>query len=509
MTTTAAPRNHPVPSFTAGGRCAAIVLAVALLLSGCFAGGSGGAEDDRLGVGLAFAPAAEMSPYSDDALLLSRLGVTETLLDLDRSGDPRPALAQRWQRVDPTTVRLTLRHGVTFHDGTPLTGERAASALNHAARATPVPRALRGIRLTARPTGPHALEVSTARPDPVLPRRLTAPQTAILSPAAYAGSGDSPDPTGTATGPYVLKSLQGTTSATLDANRHYRGGPPKASGIDARFIPDGAGRVAALRAGEVDVVGAVPVSQLPTITEQRVIDLPLPRLVSAHLNTARGPLADPALRAAVRETIDPATIADGVYAGQADPARGLFGPASPWAKPAAAARQPVAPGDPGGRAIRIATYNERPELPRIASVIAERLRSAGFRVPEVVVREYSTIESELLGGSFDVVIGARSYAMDTGDPISYLRTDWTCDGHYNLAQLCEPSIDAAVAEASTLSGQRRTRAALRIARDILATGAVVPLVHERTRIGVAPGVTGVARDSFERKLITAETTIGA
>lgn len=496
-----------MPSRTTGVRCAVSVLACMLALSGCFAGTTGNGDDDRLSVGLAFQPVAEMSPYSDDAVLLSKLGVTETLAVLDRSGAPQPALAESWQRTDPRTLRMTLRPGVTFHDGTALTAEHAAAALNHAARATTVPRALGGIELTAEPTGRRTLEVSTSEPDPILVQRLTSPALAILSPAAYAEDPDAPDPTRAGTGPYSLDSVRGGATATLSAHPDYWGGVPKSSGIDVRFIPDGASRAGALRAGEVDIIDTVPVSQLPTITDQEILDFPLPRLVGAHLNTQEGPFTDPALRAAAREAIDPAEIAEGVYAGQADAARGLFGPASPWAG-SGPPRREAAPGKPQGEPIRIATYDERPELPRIASVIAERLRSAGFRIEEIVVQEYSTMESELLEGAYDVVIGARSYALDTGDPVSYLSTDWTCEGSYNLSQLCDRSLDAAIAEAQALGPKERTDAAVRIAARVLGSDAIIPLVHERTRIGVAHGVRGVAEDSFERKLITAETTPG-
>jgi peptide/nickel transport system substrate-binding protein len=39
-----------------------------------------------------------------------------------------PALATLCQMVDPTTWRFTLRRGVTFHDGTPLTAEDVVPA---------------------------------------------------------------------------------------------------------------------------------------------------------------------------------------------------------------------------------------------------------------------------------------------------------------------------------------------------------------------------------------------
>ncbi|GAA2341514.1 ABC transporter substrate-binding protein [Saccharopolyspora halophila] len=484
------------------------VLSGLLLLSGCFAGTTGTGAPDRIGVALSFPPTAAMSVYSDDALLLSKLGATETLTVLGQDGTAEPGLAESWTRPHPDTLRMTLRPGMTFHDGTPLTAEHAANALRHAAQATTPPRSLDDVQLRAVATGERTLEVSTGVPDPVLAQRLTSPNMAILSPAAYRENPKAPDPIRTGTGPYVLEDVQGTAGATLRANDRYWGGAPKAAGVDARFISDGTARANALRAGELDVIDTVPVSQLPTISEQEVVELPLPRVVSAHLNTSSGTFADPAMRAAAREAIDPAQLASGVYSGHADAARGLFGPASPWANAARAPRHETPPAAPNGRPVRIATYDERPELPEIASVLAENLRSAGFDVREVRVQEYSTLESELLRGAFDLVVGARSYAQDTGDPVSYLRADWTCAGSYNLSQLCDPAIDAAVERARRAEVRQRQQAAVRISGRLLETDAVVPLVHERARIGLAPGVTGIAEDSYERELITATTTPG-
>lgn len=485
-----------------------VALSGLLLLSGCFAGTTSTGAADRIGVALSFPPTAAMSVYSDDALLLSKLGATETLTVLGDDGTAKPGLAESWTHPNPDTLRMTLRPGVTFHDGTPLTAAHAANALRHAARATTPPRSLDDVRLNAVATGERTLEISTGAPDPVLAQRLTSPNMAILSPAAYREDPKRPSPIGTGTGPYVLRDVQGTAGATLQANDRYWGGAPKAAGVDARFIADGTARANALRAGELDIIDTVPVSQLPTLSEQEVKELPLPRVISAHLNTSSGTFADPAMRAAARKAIDPAQLASGVYSGHADAARGLFGPASPWADNAPEARHPTPPASPSGRPVRIATYDERPELPEIASVLAENLRTAGFDVRAVRVQEYSTLESELLSGAFDLVVGARSYAQDTGDPVSYLRADWACSGSYNLSQLCDPAVDAAIARAQQAGVRDRQQAAVRISGRLLEADAVVPLVHERARIGLARGVTGIAKDSYERRLITATTTPG-
>ncbi len=489
-------------------RCAAGLLASALVLSGCFANTGARGADDRIDLALAFQPAADMSPYSDDAVLLSKIGATETLTVLDDEGAPQPGLAESWQRTAPDALQMTLRPGATFHDGTPVTAENTASALRHATEAPTPPRSLDAVELEAEPTGERTLEVSTERPDPVLAHRLSAPEMAVLSPAAYREDPASPDPVRAGTGPYVLDAVHGSTGASLSANRAYWGGAPRASGVEVRFIADGSTRTKALRAGEADIIDAVPAAQLTTLSEREVLDFPLPRLVSTHLNTAEGPFTDPRLRAAAREAVDGRAIADAVYSGRADPARGLFGPASPWAD-SAPQRAQNPPAEPRGQPIRIATYDERPELPETASVVAEMLRAAGFRVEDVVVQEYSTMESDLLDGAYDVVIGTRSYGLDTGDPISYLRTDWTCAGSYNLSQLCDPAIDSAVAEAGRADPRQRKQEAMRVAERVLGTDAVIPLAHERTRIGLQPDVRGVAEDSFDRRLVTEETAVGA
>lgn len=59
--------------------------------------------------------------------------VLETLLVRDpASGKAKPALATSWQWVDPTTLDLQLRRGVTFHDGSPFTADYNKSPANNA-----------------------------------------------------------------------------------------------------------------------------------------------------------------------------------------------------------------------------------------------------------------------------------------------------------------------------------------------------------------------------------------
>ncbi|MHA6784219.1 ABC transporter substrate-binding protein [Pseudonocardia saturnea] len=479
--------------------------AAATLLAGCFSGAPAGEDaTERIRAVLPFPPVQQLSPYGDDALLLTRLGVAETLVALDDAGSPVPALAETWTRVDDLTWRFTLRSGVTFHDGTPLTAEHVAAALTAATGASPAPRALRGITLTATAEDPSTLTVGTGVADAVLPQRLSAPTLVVLAPAAYADPG-SPDPTGTATGPFVLTGADGA-GATLDAFATYWDGAPEAPGVDARFVPDAGARVAAIRAGEADVALALPVAQAGLLADDQLVEVPLPRDVFLHLNAGTGVFADPGLRAAVRATLQPQlpTLTESIFEGRADAARGIYGPASPWAA-ARPTPERAAPGTPAGQPVRLATYSDRAELPETASVIAETLRGMGFAVEETV-REFSELEADLLAGNFDAVVAARSYLLDTGDPAGFLASDVTCAGGYNLSRLCDAGVDAAVAAAQTPTDvTARREAALAAEAAVLATDAVLPLIHDRARIGIATGVEGVAEDPAERRLITAET----
>jgi peptide/nickel transport system substrate-binding protein len=493
---------------------AALVLAS---VTGCFAARPIPAEDgeQRLRIALPRAPARQLSPFTDDAWRGAQLGATETLLTLDRLGEVVPGLARSWSQVDATTVRLRLREQVAFHDGTRLTPSHAAAAIAHAAAARPVLRALDGVHLTATAVGDDVLELRTATPDPVLLRRLTSPQLAILAPRAYARDPRSPDPVGAGTGPYRIASVQGTSGMTLERHPGYWGGRPALAGLDVRFLPDGPARVGALRTGEVDLISEVPAAQAPNLGDARLIEVPLPRTVSLYLiGTAGRPFADPALRAAARGVVDPVMIANSVYEGMVDPATGLFGPASPWAARRPAAGTPPAvtaaapSGAPAGTRITLATYPRRPELPEIASALAAALTAEGF-VVETVVREYTTIEPDVLAGRFDAFLLSRSYVHDTGDPIAYFTSDFTCRGTYNIARFCDPAFDARVDAAAAQGDLTARHAAARVlAAELLERAVVVPLVHERARFAAATAVTDLASDPYERTLITALTSLG-
>ena len=477
----------------------------ALALGLTLAGTAMAQDDPRLHVAMLQPPRSGLNPLTDDAFKLSRWSTAETLIRLDAAGEPQPFLATAWDRVDDLTWRFTIRPGVMFHDGTALTADRAAASLTAATKAVPKPRILDGVEMTVEVEG-DAVIVRTATVDPLVPNRLSSPQLAILAEAAY-GEDGRVTPTRAGTGPFVLTEINGVTSAALDRFDDYWGERAKLSGIDADYVGDGTARAAALRTGTAHVVEAVPVSQAGLVDPDLIHEVPMPRTNTLYLNTEKGPLADPALRAAVREAIDPDRIVRTVYEGRADVARGLLGPALPWAD---GLRTEVARTDaavPDGTPITLATFSDRAELPEVAVLAAQALTAAGF-VVEQEVREYAHIEADALSGAFDIFILSRATVLDSGDPVAYMFSDFACEGSFNIAQLCDPAVDAALATAAAATpGEDRRRAIIDAEAAILSTDAAVPMLHERVIQGEAAGVWGVERDPRERVLITEHTTL--
>ncbi|WP_149825297.1 ABC transporter substrate-binding protein [Streptomyces tailanensis] len=480
--------------------------AASALLTGCFssAGTEGaGSEGKRIRVAHMQPPRSGLSPLTDDAFKLSRWSTAETLVKLNAEGDAQPALATEWEQSGKSWT-FTIRDGVTFHDGTKLTGEAVVNSLTVAATASPKPRILDGVELTAKADG-NTVTVTTGTEDPLVPQRLSSPQLSILAAKAYKGK--TVNPLGAGTGPFELTKVNGTSSASLDRYDDYWGGKAKAPGIDVKFVPDGTARAAALRSGEADIVEAIPVSQAAVLDQDLITEVPMPRTNTLYLNTEKGVFKDASLRAAAREALDAKSIVEGVYEGRADVAEGLLGPALPWAAELRSSVKHAEAGKPSGQTITIGTFTDRAELPEVAATLQQQLQKAGFKV-KLDVREYANIESDALAGEFDAFILSRATVLDSGDPAAYLYSDFGSDGSFNISQLADKTVDAALTKASdTTTGDARRKAVIEAEAAVLGTDAAVPMLHERVIQGDAAGVVDAAHDPRERELVTADTYV--
>lgn len=495
-------------------RIAAALAASAAVLAACGGSGEGTGQvvpDAQLTVAMAFAPGAGYAIDTDDAFVLSQLGVTETLVASGADGQARPALATAWeQQPDPRTWRFELRPGVTFQNGEPLTGEAVANALDRLAGVEAPPRAIKGIGLDAAADGATAVRVTTTAPDPILPLRLSSANTGILAPSAYAST--PPAVQGTGTGPMTLTRADGIQSATLQRNDTYWGERPQLAGVTANFVPDPAARALALSAGDADIAQELPDTATLEFTGDEYTNetVAAPRTASLQLNQSRAPFSDLRVRQAVTAAIDRTALGEQALAGSAVPAAELFGPAVTWG-----AQEPPPPADPARARqllaeagfgpenplrVELGTYANRPELPTLATAVQEMLRAAGIEA-NIRVGDYDAREPDLLAGDYDMYLVSRSYLLDVPDAGATLQSDYSCAGSYNINRYCSPEFDALLAPLANETDPAARQEVFRQASAKLVADAVgVPLVHTRAN-GVGHQVAGYTVDPLAKTLV--------
>jgi peptide/nickel transport system substrate-binding protein len=95
----------------------------------------------------------------------------ESMIAFDSRLRIQPQLAVSWKLIDPLTWEIKLRPGVTFHDGTPFTGDDVAFSLK---RARDVPNSPGPLSSFVRPVklteviDAHTLHIHTEQPTPLL-----------------------------------------------------------------------------------------------------------------------------------------------------------------------------------------------------------------------------------------------------------------------------------------------------------------------------------------------------
>ncbi|MEM9651963.1 MAG: ABC transporter substrate-binding protein [Actinomycetota bacterium] len=466
-----------------------------------------------LRVGLQFGPDAGLAIESDDASILVKAGVVEGLVRSDSSGEPVPALAESWERIDDTTWEFALRSGVMFHDGSAFDAAAVETAIAYITNVASPPRSLGGLALSTEIVDDQTVRVITSDPDPILPLRLSSRSMGILAPAAY--NSEPTEPIGT--GPFAVTDFTPPDSMTVARFDDYWGDVALLDGAIFRFLPDAGSRAAAIRADEIDVADGIAIPDLEAIEDDADIDLirfSLPRTASMYANTSSGPMSNVTVREAVSLAIDEVAIAEGLLEGQFAPARGYFGEENAWAPqsddPADAADQAAAlleGVDADDRSISIWTYGSRPELADIATVAQAQLQAVGFEV-DIEVGEYTPLEERVLNGEHDLFVLSRGYYFDIADAGSVFTSDFTCEGGYNLNLYCSEEFDAVVAELSLADSVDDRQALFAQAAQILADDYIgFPLVHDRARYAARTDVQGLVIDPFELTLLTSQVSL--
>ncbi|MFB2595390.1 ABC transporter substrate-binding protein [Paracoccus sp. p4-l81] len=267
--------------------------------------------------------------------------IFEGLTNIDENMQTVPALATEWKNTDPITWEVKLRPGVKFHDGSDFD---AQDVITTAARVPKVENSAASfdsnVRMIDRIEAVDALtiRITTKTPAPNLMEQFG--QVYIL-PSELGDTIASRDfDSGKAaigTGPYKFVGWTPNERLTLSANDTYWGDKPAWSDVTIRYIPNDAGRVSALIAGDVDVIDAVPAGDLGAVesrsdsgivkkTSGRMIYIGLdddrddsPFVKAKDGSAIKNPLKDPRVRKALSMMIDRQQISARIMDGTATP----------------------------------------------------------------------------------------------------------------------------------------------------------------------------------------------
>ncbi|GEK46765.1 ABC transporter substrate-binding protein [Bisbaumannia pacifica] len=397
-------------------------------------------------------PLAVVAPWeitgSDPATsgyIFGRMGIAETLVEVDAEGRLTPGLASDWV-VDGAGLswRFELRDGVVFHDGTPLTAEAAADSLRHA---WAKPGMLDSAPITAIEVDGDAVVISLEAPFAPLPALLTHSTTQILAPAAYADGGRVEAMI--ATGPYRLTELAPPQRLSAERFADYWDAAPAIEAVSYLAVGRGETRALMAESGDADIVFTLDPASRGRLARDEGLALhaePLPRTIVLKVNAGHPFLAEEAARRALSQAIDRRGIAAGLLRDPEAAAPELF-PASlgPWhlgldgeagGDPTSARASLEALGwqanDRGvlerdGTPFRLTltTFADRPELPLVATALQDQWRELGIDL-EVAVSNASAIPSGHRDGSLELGLAARNYGL-VPDPLGTVLEDFGGD----------------------------------------------------------------------------------
>ena len=338
------------------------ILILGLILGAAFFGYKkfGGTKDSdqpaSASTGHTFTWATDGDPHTMDPYTIYEVNTTSFLENiyepLVRRNDKleiEACLATDWKQTDPTTLAMSLRKGVTFHDGSPFTADDVVFSLERA-------RSISGAGISSmlsaikeiKKIDDFKIAVITERPDPVLLSELsllhimskTWCEANNTTKTVDSKSKEETFATRNANGTGPFKLVKRATDETV-LERNTTWWNTAKHGIDKailRPISSAATRSAAMLAGELDFMMPVPLQNLDSFKENpnvKVAEGPENRVIFFCMNQrddelkssnikGKNPFKDQRVRLAIAKAIDIKAIEEKVMRGHAVPTALIF-----------------------------------------------------------------------------------------------------------------------------------------------------------------------------------------
>ncbi len=408
--------------------------------------------------------------------------VYESLFYYNSKFELEPMLATGYKQMSPTQVRITLRRGVKFHDGSAFNADDAKFSLERAmAKTSNYGVYTQGIDRIEK-VDDLTIDIFTKGPNPVLLRQLTelrmmdkewSEKNKSLEPKDIKTKDENfAHRNANGTGPFMLKSWDQDVKLVLVRNPGWWG---KMDGNVTEIvytpIKAEATRVAALLSGEVDMVLDPSPADLPKLRSApnlKVLDGAENRTIFLGMDQFRdelpgsnvkgkNPLKDVRVRKALYQAIDINAIQKNIMRGLAQPTGALIAPqVNGWTKKAderypydveGAKKLLADAGYPGGFEVDFACPNNRyindeETCQAITAMWARigvkaKLRTLPLVTYFPMIQRYEASIYMLGWGvpTFDALYSLQSLVRSVGAQ---------GDGNYNVGRYSNPQMDALI-----------------------------------------------------------------
>jgi peptide/nickel transport system substrate-binding protein len=396
---------------------------------------------------------------------------------------PEPGLAESWKESNGgKTWTYTLREGLKWSDGQPLTSKDVAFTINRAREEEWLNYTATVANLKAEAPDARTVVVTSSVPDPKLPTL-----DMYILPEHVWGKLSKGQITkykaedGVGSGPFVLERREKGQFARFKANPNFWRGAPKIDRVVIRNFNNPDAMVAALKRGEIDAAEDVPGTAFTQLGKDPGIETiegyqgAMSEMAingGAGLKKPHPALMDKRVRQAIGHAIDRETIVDRVLAGHGKPSETLSVSPNPAWTPAVPPEQQLTfdldrarsiledagykdtdgdgvremPG--GGRPLKFvyAARSEGDTGPATAEFITGWLKDIGIATT-VKVYDDSRLTEVIGKGDYDMFAWGWTPFVDPDTMLSYFKCDQVASdpedptNYYNDANWCDKEYD--------------------------------------------------------------------
>lgn len=455
-----------------------------------------------------------------DSWYTSRWGITETLFKLDDNLEPQPLLAESCEMADENTWVITLKDGITFHNGNPMTAESVKLCWERTSGINARFNEL--LYIENMEANGQTLTVKTSKPVPAFKNGLCEPLTGVIDVTAEGDPAVSP----VGTGPFMAISYEVKTRAEVKKYDNYWGGEPKLDGAVINIIGDTNTLALAQQNGESDISVSMPATSLELFSDTSLYNVDGvagSRGQVIFINFENEFLQEKSVRQALSMCIDKEGCADIINKGASVATTGLypdfmaFGGADGYEyniEEANALLDEAGIKDTDGDGIRelngknislrLVTYSTKAELPKFCSEIASSAKNIGINISTEV---YESVSQQQKTGDFDLLM--ISFTMvPTGDPQYFADIAFRTGGSSNYGGYSNEEVDNLInALDEEFDSEKRTELAKEIQQKIIDDAGFIVVGHSKYIYVMNANVKGLHTNPSEYYLLDANVYI--